>query len=577
MTGLPAKGAAYQTLIADRTFIVIDTETTTVQDADGNDQTHLVSLGAVVLLNGTRRDVFHTLIDPGVPVDEASSAYNGIKTADLVGAPGAAAAMSLFDAFLNAHPTATLVFHNANFDIRHIRTAYEDAGRLFPVRTVIDTKLIPVRLRLDGSSPSIRLATLAARYNAKTTLTDIPTAKRRLHKAQQDAQDTAEVLSWLLAEASALGIVSFDDFMEQVKASSSDDHGKYPAHPRDSAPQGPEPATAGHIRSSHSKRGLSRTPTDEQLQAWKDQVAACVGLHCPHTAEKVKVEAQREGLLALLTPLLASCTSPGDVGTLLGAMEPLFARMDRATARAWYRSNHKTIKAAPACSGKSQCPDCAWGNPCPKDMSVILITRRALDYGTTPGTGKPVSLLSRRVKDDLWDKGRHRKVDTWPNNDMHDMAAYMMWMVICEAQRKHEVTTARRLIMRAVAKSLHERDPRLALEVAKYWTTQPQGDTAIQQLVAKMSKKATTDPGYLELAIWADGPFARMQAAREAAAKRKARPAPKGKRAAAPVELRPLDVEHNYRFHRPRIAPVAVQQPPPPPAPPTHPRADGGG
>lgn len=41
-------------------------------------------------------------------------------------------------------------------------------------------------------------------------------------------------------------------------------------------------------------------------------------------------------------------------------------------------------------------------------------------------TGRPVSLSSCRVKDDLWDTGRDRKVDTSPSQGMHEVADYMI-------------------------------------------------------------------------------------------------------------------------------------------------------
>lgn len=159
-----------------------------------------------------------------------------------------------------------------------------------------------------------------------------------------------------------------------------------------------------------------------------------------------------------------------------------------------------------------------------------------------------MSLLSRRVKDDLWDTGKDRKMDTWPKQGMHDMAAHMMWMVIEEARRKRLDTRRLDILNKAVTRGLHEHDPRLALEVAKHWAAQTSRDTDIDNLVAVMRAKASTDPGFLELDVWYDGAYQQAVAARAAAARKKQRPTAKGLRTPAPIELRPTHVQHAYRY-----------------------------
>lgn len=545
MTRSPAKGAAYETLVANRPLIALDIETTTVPDGDGHDDTLPVSVGAVLMLNGTRRETFHTLIDPGVEVDEASSAYNGITTADLAGAPDTATALADLDAFLSARPDAILVCHNARFDITHLHTAYRRAGMTPFTRTVLDTQFLPVRLHLDGASSRSKLANLVRDYGVTTTLTGIPPRQRRLHKALQDAQDTAEVLSCLLAEAAAAGSTDFDELLTVAKAASSIEVAGAGSHPR--RHQAPKPVSASHIRSAHRSRGLTRRPSRAALNKWTAELGECVTEHCPLAVEKITIEADQPDLLDQVTSLLAACPDPGDMGTLLGAIEPLLTRLDRPGARAFHRTNHQAIKSAPACDDAQPCPHCASGHPCPQDTTVHLLTRRALDYGTT-SKGDPVSLFSRRVKDDLWDEGHDRKMDTWPAQGMHDMAAHMMWLLIEEAHRKHLTTRRLDIINKAVTRGLHEHDPRLALEIARHWTTQPSKDADIAQLVQVMRDKATTDPGFIELDMWFDGPHQRTRAARAAAAQRKARPAAKGVRRPAPVELRPPEVKHTFRY-----------------------------
>lgn len=543
---LPSKGPAYQTLIAGQEFIALDIETTTVPvPGTRKKTTHPISIGAVVLLNGTRRATFHTLINPGVPVDDASSAYNGITTADLTAAPDTATALAALDAFLAQYPNALLVCHNARFDIGHLSTAYDRETMTMPARDVLDTQFMPVRLHLPGATPRAKLTNRAAAYNVATSLTGITAAKRRLHKGLKDAQDTAEVLSWMLAEAAAQGITDMGDFLAVAKSTSTLDLAGSGRNPRQD-PTTATPVPAAHIKRAHHDRRLPKKPAAKTLATWASHVSECVTLHCPHAVEKVTVEADRAALLPLLTPLLATCASPGDMGTFLGALEPLLVRLDQHDARDWYGTNHNAIKTAPACDSTGMCPACEAGLPCPKDMVVLLLTRRALDYGLT-ARGEPVSLFSRDAKDDLWDRGRHRKMDTWPRKGMLDMAAHMMWMLIDQAHRKGLDTRRLDILAKSIDRGLQEHDPRLALEVAKHWERQGR-DNDIEALADVMRAKATTDPGYLELEMWFTGPHQRVIDARAAAARRKARPAPKGLRRPAPVELRPVAVRHSYRY-----------------------------
>lgn len=99
---------------------------------------------------------------------------------------------------------------------------------------------------------------------------------------------------------------------------------------------------------------------------------------------------------------------------------------------------------------------------------------------------------------------------------------------------------------------------------ARHWQTDPAKDPDIAALVELMRTKATTDPGYLELDMWFDGPHQRTIAARQAAAHRKARPAAKGLRTPAPVELRPDRVRHAYRYQLRRPDTVVRERAPHP-------------
>ncbi len=223
-------------------------------------------------------------------------------------------------------------------------------------------------------------------------------------------------------------------------------------------------------------------------------------------ARKSSVEAHRHAaFLPLLSPLLSGATKLWRLSAPHSShSNPSSTGLTGPARGLGTGGTTPHIKAAPPCDELHACPDCVAGQPCPKDTIYQLLTRRTLDYGLT-SRGEPVSLFSRRVKDDLWDQGNDRKMNTWPAQGMHDMAAHMMWMLIAEARRKNNTTRGMDIIAKAVARNLHEHDPRLALEVARYWSQQPRKEQDITRLVEVMRAKATTDPGYLDLDVWYEG------------------------------------------------------------------------
>ena len=560
MTELPTKGAAYHELIAGREFIIIDIETTTVKATTSTSRVvYPISIGAVRLVNDVRRDTLHVMGNPGVPVDEESSKYNGITTADLVAlgdGHDAPAMLDELDAFLAKFPDADIVCHNAYFDVRHLHEAYARAGKVGFHRQVFDTLFIPVRLKLPGVANRAALETLRTRYGINTTVT-APKGQGRLYKGLKDAQDTAELLSWLLAEAAQSGLVTWDSFVKRTKPKTSTEIAATTRRPRRYMTR--PTITDKHITDSHTK-ALPAKPSPTAVDRWLAQATECVHVHCPHLPEKVTNDSKHAKLLLPgLTALLPTCANPGDLGTLLLGLEPLLTLMTKEEARSWYKSNHTYIRNGAACEPTGACPACVADQPCPKDVIYHLLTRRALDYGLT-SRGVPVSLLSKQAKKDLWDGASARKIDTYPRLGVPDMAAHMLWVINREARAKRETATATKLLDKAVARDLHLEDPRLALEVARHWSNNPRREAAIEKLVATVLAKATTDPGFTELELWFTGSYRRKVEARNAA-KVKAKPPRKRKplRKPAEIELRPPEAQHAYRYQVHRLPDTDIE------------------
>lgn len=127
------------------------------------------------------------------------------------------------------------------------------------------------------------------------------------------------------------------------------------------------------------------------------------------------------------------------------------------------------------------------------------------------------------------------------------MVARMMWMLLAEAQRKGN-TTRELDILTKVKRKLHQHDPRLALHVAKHWAKDPRKKPQIERLVEKMRANVNTDPGYLELKMWFDGPYEQMLTARASAKRHAAKRQAKGLRTVANIERRPVAMQHGYRY-----------------------------
>ncbi|MEI6623852.1 MAG: hypothetical protein WCP28_18315 [Actinomycetes bacterium] len=265
-------------------------------------------------------------------------------------------------------------------------------------------------------------------------------------------------------------------------------------------------------------------------------------MRCAHIIEKTIVETPNASvLLPRLNAHLADCDQPGMIGTLLGGMQPLLATLDKPAARDWYKNSHAVIKAAPRCTPGSACPDCVDELPCPQDIVYQIVTQRAVGYPDT-------RLTARASRDDLYKPGRWRKIDTWTRAGMPEMAAYMMWLVICEYDRERNTTRVREMLGECIKRDLHLIEPRLTLEVGRYWADQRRCDD-VAELVTTVMATATTDTAFAKLDVWFHASFLQSADtdARTQTTKARVDPA-SAKRRISPVETRPADRRHTYRY-----------------------------
>ena len=159
--------------------IVMDTETTGLDPAEGH---RIVEIGALELENHVPTGrTYHQYINPGMRMPDEAFAIHGISDADLEDKPPFEAIAGDFLAFIEG---ATLVIHNASFDIRFLNAelAKVNAAPL-ALEEAVDTLQI-ARSRYPGAQNS--LDGLCRRFG-------IDNAKRVKHGALLDSEILADV------------------------------------------------------------------------------------------------------------------------------------------------------------------------------------------------------------------------------------------------------------------------------------------------------------------------------------------------------------------------------------------------
>ncbi|WIY54552.1 DNA polymerase III subunit epsilon [Devosia sp. YIM 151766] len=158
--------------------IVLDTETTGLSPQGGD---RLVEIGCVELINHIPTGKhFHAYINPERFMPEEAFRIHGLGDDFLADKPLFKAVASEFRDFIG---DATLVIHNASFDMGFLNAELEWAGLARLTNTVIDTVMV-ARQKHPGARVS--LDALCKHYG-------IDNSRRTLHGALLDSQILAEV------------------------------------------------------------------------------------------------------------------------------------------------------------------------------------------------------------------------------------------------------------------------------------------------------------------------------------------------------------------------------------------------
>lgn len=166
--------------------IAFDTETTGLNPNDGD---RIIEIGAVEMINHIPTGkTFRRLINPGMPVSEATIRITGITDDHLRDKPPFED-RDIIDAFLEFLGDATIVAHNASFDRGFLNMELQRCGReIIPEDRWVDTVQI-ARKRYPGAPAS--LDALCKRF-------DISLESRTFHGALLDSQLLASVYLELL-------------------------------------------------------------------------------------------------------------------------------------------------------------------------------------------------------------------------------------------------------------------------------------------------------------------------------------------------------------------------------------------
>ena len=180
-------------------YIILDTETTGLEVLQGH---RIIEIGAV-LLNDRKKteEHFHTYLNPSRLIDEEATKVHGIMNEDLEDKPDFS---EIAEEFLEFVDGATLVIHNAAFDIGFLNNELKLASSKYPMLEdicSIEDSLAIAKDKFPGQRVS--LDALASRFN-------ITGYDRTFHGALLDANILADVYMMLTGGQSKFEFDSTD-------------------------------------------------------------------------------------------------------------------------------------------------------------------------------------------------------------------------------------------------------------------------------------------------------------------------------------------------------------------------------
>ena len=176
--------------LAGTTLVVVDLETT----GGSAEHDRITEIGAVKIRGGEVIGEFATLVDPGRSIPPQIVTLTGITTAMVHDAP---TIEQVLPAFIEFARGATLVAHNARFDMAFLRRSAARLNHPWPFQGSLCTVAMARRILSRDEAPSVRLSALAELFAVET---------RPTHRALDDARATVEVFHRLLERVGNQGV-----------------------------------------------------------------------------------------------------------------------------------------------------------------------------------------------------------------------------------------------------------------------------------------------------------------------------------------------------------------------------------
>jgi DNA polymerase-3 subunit epsilon len=174
--------------LATTEFLVVDTET----NGKANEACELTEVGAVLVGGGELHDRWETLVGGVAPLSRAIQRFTQITQEMVDEAPPADAVLPDLAELIGSPPMRVLVAHNAAFDRRVLRQAFERAGLQWPDPPVLCT--VALARRFAPLAGQRRLAALADALGIEVHTT---------HRALADAETCARVFCALFGRLCA--------------------------------------------------------------------------------------------------------------------------------------------------------------------------------------------------------------------------------------------------------------------------------------------------------------------------------------------------------------------------------------
>ncbi|MEI6621979.1 MAG: 3'-5' exonuclease [Actinomycetes bacterium] len=475
---------AYEWLAEQRDFLVVDTETTVV-----NNEYHIVQIAIVPVIGGDvaddPHDQYSTFVNPGVPIDAQSQQIHHITDAMVEDAPSFAEIVDTIDAWF-ARVGAVFVAHNSGFDITRLLEEYKRAGRQMFDVPVLDTMHLPTSLNYPLPAGGHNLDAVAEAFGFTRPASEA-------HDATSDALLTARTLTGLLEYAAGTRAIVDWVHLHQVAGGVTTASFTVPKKQR--------PRTHPQISDAHlaTHTALETRLTLERAEQWADQVVECATLGCDLLQAKCEAGVP---FANVLYPLLEQRRTPIPPGWQLNTFLPGYLilaqhAIRKMAAQSWWKK-HRFIRDLPTCDRENLtavlCPDCRLGEACPPDISHQFLAVTAADM-----VGQPMP--SQQARDILRYVGNRNRLDSWINDGTPELAGYALYLLLTQYEGEGNRTGVSRAKSFAQTLGLDRVEPRLAMAVAlDLFATSKLLD--LDTLVADIVAKANTDPAYAQVESW---------------------------------------------------------------------------